>query len=281
MDVIKDYSSMCRCLSEVIQKLLKSNHNHYQVLLCYPELKNLLTQVFLKLPHEEVPLYENQESLSKVLSLSFQTLQKSSQQQNTLLDLLNLLFEDIFFKALGGSGPSYVILKFLGNILNEYDLKTDFGCDIDVLSIMIQVANFIKNHQRGKGYVYETKLGICFSMLQKFLERNPDQISFFGQKQGLVQEIMTQGIFKEDGPKYQNKANLVHQAFELLALFAKDQTNFKAISDFLLSIHREGIWRSNKPSSWFISANIKRRSHKYAGLKNLGCSKILCNTIYP
>jgi len=269
---------MCQYLSEVIQKLLKANHNHYQALLRYPELENLLTQVFLKLPHEETPHYEGQESFAKALSLLFQILRKSSQKQNSLT-LLSLLFEDIFFKALDSSGPSYIILKFLSSILNEYDLKTDFGCDIDVLSIMIQVANLIKSHQQGKGFVYETKLGLCFFMLQKFLERNPDQISFFGQEQGLVQEILTQGVFRvpningEDGPKYQNKSNLV-QAFELLAVFAKDQTNFKTISDFLLSIHCEGIWRGNKPSSWFISANIKRRSHKYAGLKNLGCSKI-------
>lgn len=283
-DVIKDHGLMCYFLSEVIQKILKSNDNYHDTFLRYSELENLLIEIFMKLPHEEAINCECQENFINILSLCFKTLQKSSQKQ-IASHLFTLLFDDIFFRALNSHAPNFIILRFLGDVLSQYDMKNDFDCDIDVLNIMIQVSNSIKNHQRIKGHLSDTKLVVCFGILRKFLEKNTHQIEFFGQEQGLVYEILSQGILKaptingQDGPKYQGKSSLVQPAFELLLLLGKDQTNFKTITNFLLPIHKKGIWRNSKYSSWFLCANIKKRTHKYAGLKNLGCTCYMNSTL--
>jgi len=284
MDVIKDHGVMCSFLSEVIQKMLKSNSNYHETLLRYPELDNLLLEVFIKLPREEAMNFECQEAFTKILSLSFEALQQSS-QKHIASHLFTLLFDDIFFKALNSNAPNFIILRFLGGILSEYNMKNDFDYDIDVLNIMIQVSNFIKNYQRGKGNLSETRMSVCFDILKNFLEKNTDQIEFFGQEQGLVSEILTQGILKaptingEDRPKYQGKNNLFEPAFQLLLSLGKDKSNFKTIKNFLLPIHQKGIWRKSKYFSWLLSGNIKKRTHKYAGLKNLGCTCYMNSTL--
>jgi len=270
---------MCQIFSNILQNSLEINPNLHLTFLEYPHLRELFIQVYIKLAHEEVNNYEGQEGFSEFLFKIFETV-CTSQNKEACSGLFKLIFEEIIFLALRNPEPAFIILRFVLDFLDKYNLKTDFNCDIEIFNTMIQFTDFIKSLQRSHNQTQEIKTEVCFSILERYLLGNPDKSDFFGQDQGLVKEILTEGIFKvpsfdgQDGPKYQSK-DLKTAAFAMLALLGTTQKNFSTIVDFLLPIHQTGIWRSAKPTAWNLSANIVRRTHKYAGLLNLGCSKLL------
>lgn len=258
--------------------MLKCQSSYAKTFLLYPNLKELHHEVFINLSLNEIQNYDSQTYFTNIISV-LNDIVYASPEKEPIFNLFQILFEEIIFVALRNPGPTYVILKCVGDILKKYDLKHHFNCNIDIFNLMVQLVEYIKNHERTHNHTQTTKIEACFYILQHYLHNNLDKIDFFGQNLGLVKEILEEGVFKvplnaQEGPKYQTNENL-KAAFNTLALLGKSERNFIAIANYLMAIHNTGIWRNSKNSSWALYANIKRRSHKYAGLKNLGCSKIL------
>ena len=144
---------------------------------------------------------------------------------------------------------------------------------------MVQLIQLIKSYQGDSiSSVQENKIQACFYILKHHLINCQEQLEYFGQDLGLINEILSEGIFKtstaneQEEPKYQSR-EMMKEAFETLSVLSRNEKNLITIIDFLLPIHQKSVWRSGKSSSWALSANIKRRCQKYSGLKNLGCSK--------
>lgn len=280
-ECIKDQYTLVIYWSSILRKSLQINPTLHTTFLTYPNLRELFIQVYIKSVHEESSQFDGQEAFNLLLFSIFDKL-RASEDKQLGTDMFKFIFEELIFLALRTPEPAFIILRWIGDFFDKFDLKEDLGCDINVFNIIIKLVDFIKNCERSLKHTQSIKIEACFFILDRYLlnNRSKETFDFFGQDQGLIAEILNEGIFKvpsydgQDGPKYQSK-ELKATAFSTLALLGETQRNFNTITSILLPIHQAGVWRSAKETSWNLTANIKRRSHKYAGLVNLGCSKNL------
>ena len=258
--------------------MIKVDSSFCQTFLLYPNLKNLYMEIFVNLCNENQP-NEPQDHFAEFMNVVFNTLLDLPEKQLST-KLFKILFENIAFAALESPKPTLFILKYLAEFLKKYDLQKQFACSIDINSFISQIVEYIKNYKTPQSQLSDTKIEACFFILKRYGCKNLDELEQFGQTQGLVSEILSQGLLKSpsentlDKPKYQTQ-RLTSLAFENLSLLSKSEKNFRAIIKFLLSIHANGIWRSYKYSSWSLSTKVKKRVTPYSGLKNLGCSNFL------
>jgi len=257
--------------------MLKYNLNFCKTFLLYPNLKNLYTEIFINLCNEG-QINDFQGHFAQFMNVLFDALQNFPEKQLST-KLFKILFENIAFAALESPKPTIFILRYLAEFLRKYDLQKQFSCSIDISTFITEIVQYIKSYQTSQSHLNESKIEACFVFLKRYLENNPDRLEQYGQTQGLISEILSQGLFKPpshdniEKPKYQTP-NLIKRAFENLTLLANNEKNFKTIIKFLLSIHENGNWRSYKYSSWNLSTKVKKRVTPYSGLKNLGCSKL-------
>lgn len=272
---------MCHTLCEIEQRILKADQRFYRDFLEYPNLRELFMIVFINHSLEKCDLYDPQIAYINLLNDVLEALRTAPSPGKEIGNtLFKIVFEEMVFTALRSQYVAYYILKFIADTLSKYDLKKHFDCDLNIFNLMKELVEHIKSQEATVNNLQDIKEEACFYILQQYLQMNPTKIQYFGQDLGLVEEILAKGIFqvpsldRKQGPKYTSK-NVVKKAFDMLSMLSRNEKNFETVVNFLLPIHRMGIWRNFKMSSWALSANIKRRSYQYAGLKNLGCSKYI------
>jgi len=192
--------------------------------------------------------------------------------------LFQILLEEITFEAIESTKPAFRTLKVTAELLKTYDLKKQFDCSIDIFQLMVKIVKYIIGFHPSRNKHKEPKLEACFFIIYRYLEHNQERLEHFGQGEGLIEEILENGIFKlptqnkKEKPKYQLKT-LITIAFQTLTLLAKNERNLRSIMKFLLPMHMTNTWRGRKYSSWMLSSNSRKKTVNFAGLKNLGCSK--------
>jgi len=278
-EIIRDHSLLCQNICDVTQKVLQIDLQLYKELLNYHYMKELLISLFI---NQKLESHQNYDGQSAFRSLLFEVLnilnQIPGEEKKESKLLLNLLFEEIIFLALKSQCASFVILRFFGELLYKFDLKRNFECDLNIFDIMTKLVQIMRSKDFATKNIFEIQIEVCYYIIFQFLETNQNKLQYFGQDLGLVEEILEIGVFqapfldRKQGPKYGNK-NLIKKAFDVLSLLSRNEKNLISIINFLSPIHKRGIWRKKKKTSWNLSSNIKRRSYQYAGLKNLGCSK--------
>ena len=273
---------MCQNICDLTQRMLLVDLQIYQDFIKYKNLKELLTSLYINQALENHQNYDGQYAFKSLLYDILNILnQVSNEEKKNAEPLFQLLFEDILFLALRGQCASYIILKFFADFLNKYDLKKSFECDLNIFNVMNELVGYIKSQEFATKNLFETQMDACYYIIYQYLQANQDELQYFGQDLGLVEEILQVGIFQAPSldrtqrPKYTNK-NLIKKAFDMLSLLSRNENNLVSIINFLSPIHRRGIWRKRKKASWNLSSNVKRRTYQYAGLKNLGCSNKVC-----
>lgn len=112
---------------------------------------------------------------------------------------------------------------------------------------------------------------LCF--LGIFLIKQKQNISYYVKTYGLINLIARNFIFSQEKNKYQS---IFEQVISVLLIIC--QNSFENLEEFLLILNekmQEGVWRSDKKSSWEFHPTFKEKSLTgYVGLKNLGCSKL-------
>ncbi|RZJ99797.1 MAG: hypothetical protein EOO43_25820, partial [Flavobacterium sp.] len=276
-EIIRDHTSLCQNICEILTKSLTANQEFCKEFLAYDQLQQLFMSLFINVILENLNASEGQHHFVLFLNELIETLGSGPDTQKKQGEILfKLIFEDMIFAVLKSQCMSYSLLKFVAEFLYKYNLKQHFDCDLNVFNIMTELVQYIKHqpyHTTSKS-MEELKIEACFYILQQYLQRNQNYLQFFGQELGLISEILSHGIFRplsldrSQGPKYTSKS-LIKRAFDNLSLLCMNEANFTAAISFLRGIHTLGIWRNCKPSSWNLYAHIKRRSSRYAGLKNL------------
>ena len=270
---------MSQSVCWTLQLMLKANPLYFRDFLQYQTLQELFRALFINSTLENCQHHDAQNVFIPFLTDEIEILKIASSEDRKLGSrLFQILLEEMIFMALRSQCVAYVILQFIGDNILKHDLRQQFDCDINVFDIMKELVDYIKRQEPIGNNLHEIKVELCFYILCQYLQTNPNKIYYFGQNLNLVEEILSRGIFKvptlERGPRSKyNTKGIMKKALDMLSLLSKNEKNFSDVITFLLPIHKTGIWRNNKPSSWSLSATIKKRSHRYSGLKNLGCSK--------
>jgi len=286
-EIIKDHTSLCQSVCDILIRSLQNNPDSCQDFLNYGQLTELFMSLFINATLDNSSQFDGQNYFVGFLNELIETLGRLPSPQKKQGEILfKLIFENMIFAVLKSQCMSYALLKFVADFLSKYNLKHHFECDLDIFNIMTELVQYIKHQQHlptGKN-MEELKIEACFYILQQYLHRNQHYLQFFGQDLGLVSEILSNGIFKipsldkSQAPKYTNKT-LIKRAFDMLSLLSMNEANFTSAINFLHVIHILGLWRNCKPSSWNLYAHIKRRSIEYSGLKNLGCTCYMNSTL--
>ena len=58
---------------------------------------------------------------------------------------------------------------------------------------MIKITQSIKHYNPQRK---DAKIEDCFHIIYKYLDHNPDKLNSFGQSEGLIEEILSEGLFK-------------------------------------------------------------------------------------
>jgi hypothetical protein len=276
--VLKDHTILSQIIFDLLQRLIKMDNSFCRTFLDYEHLKELFEEIFINMVSDDNPYHETQTHFAAFMSFLLDILKAFDEKQESS-KLFDILFNYMIFAALKSKRAAFSILKHIGEIISKYDLNEHFNCDLNIFDIMKSLVDFMKSYKKSDSSMEEYKIEACIYMLNQYLYNNQDKLRYFGQDLGLVHEILANGLFKvptldrTHGPKYQVKG-LINRAFSLLSLLGRDNDNLLEIKKFLMPIHEKGIWRQNKPSAWRLNANIKRRKHQFAGLKNMGCSNM-------
>lgn len=262
----------------MLQSVVRNQKNFCKTFLLYPYLKELCYEIFINLSSEEFPSSSDmQDSFHIFLNVVLENVQNLPEKKCSS-KLFQILLEQITFEAIESTKPAFKTLKVTAGLLKSYDLKKQFDCSIDIFQLMVKIVGYIVGFHPTRNKHKEPKLEACFFIIYRYLEHNEEKLEHFGQEEGLIEEILANGIFKvptqnkKEKPKYQLKT-LITIAFQTLTLLAKDERNLKSIIKFLLPMHMTNTWRGQKYASWALSSNNKKKTVNFAGLKNLGCSK--------
>lgn len=179
---------------------------------------------------------------------------------------------DVFFKLI-----SDIIALGVKDIAKEV-----FNID-DVLSKLV---GYIKNESIGEINAQEPN-GVLAEILRTvrliFLKHDKKGILCY-QYRELVKELLQNSFFRIEkalthrtirSPKYKSLETR-SAAFKLLSTLARGyDENLLDITTFIAPLHTKASWRTNRHRDWYLMPNetVKSRTG-YAGLKNLGCSKI-------
>jgi len=268
--MIPEYCQLVETLRRFLEDMLYLDDKFCNAFLLYPNLKNLYLEVFINLPQAGTA----QEHF-KGLMKTFLGIFKNAPEKQLSNRMFKILFESLPVAAIESPKPATMALKYLTEILTEFDLKKDFGCSIDISFLISQITNQSKKLSED-----ESKIIASFNLLFQYLNNNENIIETLSEASlELAQELLTKGLFGVGDnreiykPKYNSK-DLVELAFKLLALLTENDKCFRYVTDRLVKIHQEGVWRKHTYSSWNLSSSkLKKKNLVYAGLKNLGCSK--------
>ena len=244
--------------------------------LLYPNLKNLYFEIFINLPQTDTDTSQVQEHFKGFMN-TFLGVLKNTPEKQLSNRMFKILFENLPVAAIESPKPATVALKYLAEILSEFNLKKDFDCSIDISFLISQITNQSKKLSED-----ESKIADSFTLLWQYLSNHESTVETLPEASlELAKELLTKGLFGIGAneeickPKYHSR-DLVDLAFKILALLTKNTQCFKFVGDQLVKIHHEGIWRKHTYSSWNMSSSkSKRKTLVYSGLKNLGCSKYL------
>lgn len=262
----------------MLQSAVRTQKNFSKTFLVYPHLKELFYEIFINLSNEDFPsCQEIQSSFQVLMNVVLETVQNLPDKKYSS-KLFQILFEEITFEAIESTKPALRVLRVTAELIKTYDLKKQFDCSIDIFQLLVKIVAYIISFHPTRNKHKEPKLEACFFIIHRYLEHNQERLEYFGQDEGLIEEILANGIFKlpthdkKEKPKYQSKT-LITIAFQTLQLLAKNDRNLKAIIRFLMPMHMTNIWRGRKYSSWVLASNGRKKTVNFAGLKNLGCSK--------